>query len=354
MLKSIDWNKARPKILDQLKLPHKVAYLISKNYKDTAEAIRSMKIRGAPALAVAAAFAMAQQALASKAKKHDGFLEDLEKAGDFLKATRPTAVNLAWGVERMLRAFEKNKDHKIPELKSDLVAEALEIAREDAELCTAIGKHGAELIRDGDKVLTHCNTGALATAGIGTALGVITTAFGAGKKISVWVDETRPYLQGARLTAFELGQAGLPHTLVTDNSAALLMSKGLVNSVIVGADRITAQGDVANKIGTYGVAILAKEHGIPFYVAAPLSTFDLKLEKGVEIPIEERPAGEVLMVNGKPIAPKGTKAAHYGFDVTPHKYISGIVTEAGILRAPYREKIARAVKEFRTSASFSR
>jgi methylthioribose-1-phosphate isomerase len=213
-----------------------------------------MKLRGAPAIGVAAAFGMAQAALASKAQDADGLQKDLEKAGDFLRLTRPTAVNLAWAVARMLKCAHNNRTSRAARLKEVLVAEALEIAREDAALCAAIGRHGAELVRDGDRVLTHCNTGALATAGIGTALGIISTAHAQGKKISVWVDETRPYLQGARLTAYELAAAKIPHTLVTDNSAALLMSKKMVDMVVVGADRITALGDVANKIGTYGLA----------------------------------------------------------------------------------------------------
>jgi methylthioribose-1-phosphate isomerase len=343
MLKSIEWNKGKPKILDQLQLPHKTVYLLSANYKATAEAIRSMKIRGAPAIGVAAAFGMAQAALASKAKDADALTKDLQSAGAFLKATRPTAVNLAWGVDHMLHAAHQNRTSKVGRLKQVLVDEAQGVARQDAEICAAMSKAGAELFRDGDRVLTHCNTGALATSGMGTALGAVKQAFLDGKKISVWVDETRPYLQGARLTAFELADAGIPHTLVTDNSAALLMSKKLVDLVIVGADRITAQGDVANKIGTYGLAILAKEHAVPFYVVAPLSSVDLSLQKGEDIPIEERSAEEVLLINGKPIAPKGTKAAHYGFDVTPNKYVSAIITEAGVLRGPYTLSLKKAV-----------
>jgi methylthioribose-1-phosphate isomerase len=349
MLKSIEWNKGQPKILDQLLLPSKTLYVASKNYKDTAEAIRSMKIRGAPAIGVAAAFAMAQAALKSKAKNVEALLKDLNEAGNFLKATRPTAVNLAWGVDRMIATLHKHRTSKMPRLKEMLVQEAQEIAREDEERCAAIGRFGAELVRDGDQVLTHCNTGALATAGIGTALGVVKQAFLDGKKLSVWVDETRPYLQGARLTSFELAEAKIPHTLVTDNSAALLMAMKMVDFVIVGADRITAQGDVANKIGTYGLAIIAKEHDVPFYVAAPLSTVDLKLQKGEDIPIEERSPNEVLFVNGKSIAPVGTKAAHYGFDVTPNRYINAIITEVGVLRAPYKVNLAQAMKEFSKS-----
>ncbi len=343
MLSSIEWNKGKPKILDQLLLPHKTAYVVSANYKETGEAIRSMKIRGAPAIGVAAAFAMAQAASASKAKSAAALERDLLKAAAFLKATRPTAVNLAWAVDHMLGVLKKMVYAKLPRIVQGLAEAALELKEEDARQCAAIGRAGAELIRDGDRVLTHCNTGALATAGIGTALGAITTAWDSGKKISVWVDETRPYLQGARLTAFELAHAKIPHSLITDSTAALLMSKKMVDLVIVGADRITARGDVANKIGTYGLAILAKEHGIPFYVAAPLSSVDFAMKDGSEIPIEERPAAEVLNVNGKPIAPAGTKALHYGFDVTPHRYISAIITESGVFRAPFENSMKSAI-----------
>jgi methylthioribose-1-phosphate isomerase len=344
MLSSIAWNKGKPKILDQLLLPHRAAYVISHDYRQTGEAILSMRIRGAPAIGVAAVFGMAQAALASKAASAQGLEKDLGKAGDFLKSTRPTAVNLAWGVDRMLLKFQKVRDYKLPKIKSLLVEEALEVQKEDARLCQAIADAGAALLRGGDKVLTHCNTGALATSGVGTALGVVKQAWLDGKKISVWVDETRPYLQGARLTAFELADAKIPHTLITDSTAAILMAKKQVDLVIVGADRITAQGDVANKIGTYALAILAKEHGIPFYVAAPLSTVDMELEKGEEIPIEERSSDEVLFIQGKPIAPKGTKALHYGFDVTPHRYISAIITELGLLRAPFKAALLSAMK----------
>lgn len=344
MLKSIEWNKGKPKILDQLLLPQERHFDVSENYRDTAEAIRSMKLRGAPAIGVAAAFGMAQAAMASKAKDVEGLQKDLKKAGDFLKATRPTAVNLAWAVDRMIEALHKNRTSKIGRMKEILVNEALEVEREDAERCDAIAKYGEEVIRDGDRILTHCNTGALATAGVGTALGVIKKAHASGKKIKVWVDETRPYFQGARLTTFELADAKIEHSLVTDNSAALLMSKKLVDLVIVGADRITSQGDVANKIGTYGLAIIAKEHKVPFYVAAPLSTIDLSLKRGEDIPIEERDGAEVLMVNGKSIAPKGTKAAHFAFDVTPGRLINAIITEKGILRSPFEFSLSKALE----------
>jgi methylthioribose-1-phosphate isomerase len=287
------------------------------------------------AIGVTAAYGMAQATLASKARSGEGLIKDLEKAGSYLKGTRPTAVNLAWAVDRMLGAARKHRDRKVATLKGLLLEEAVGIEAEDVRLCADMAAHGAALLRDGDMVLTHCNTGALATAGVGTALGCITTAAKQGKKLHVWVDETRPYLQGARLTAFELKEAKVPHTLITDNTAAALMAAGKVKVVIVGADRITAQGDVANKIGTYGLAVLAKHHGLPFYVAAPSSTVDLAMQEGKDIPIEERSADEVLFVQGKPIAPKGTKALHLGFDVTPHALISAIITEKGVARAPY-------------------
>jgi methylthioribose-1-phosphate isomerase len=336
MLKALQWSKGTLKLLDQLKLPHTVKWVACKDYKMTGEAIRSMQVRGAPAIGVSAAYGMAQAALASKARDNAGLIKDLKKAGAWLKATRPTAVNLAWAVDRMLDlAQHHQKDYKPASLRARLVEEAQAIELEDVELCDAIAMHGAELIRNGDNVLTHCNTGALATAGVGTALGCIKAAASQGKKIHVFADETRPYLQGARLTAFELKDAKIPHTLITDSTAAALMQAGKIKVVIVGADRITAQGDVANKIGTYGLAVLCKHHNIPFYVAAPSSTVDLSLREGKQIPIEERSADEVLFIQGKGIAPKGTQALHLGFDVTPHPLVSAIITEKGVARAPY-------------------
>ena len=335
MLKTLQWSKGTLKLLDQLKLPHAVKTVACHNVKETGEAIKRMQVRGAPAIGVTAGYGMAQAVLASKARTPDLLIKDLEKAGGYLKGTRPTAVNLAWAVDRMLAFARKHRDRKLPALKGLLVDEAVGIEQEDVRLCADMAAHGAALLRDGDMVLTHCNTGALATAGVGTALGCVTTAAKQGKKLHVWVDETRPYLQGARLTAFELKEAKIPHTLITDNTAAALMAAGKVKVVIVGADRITAQGDVANKIGTYGLAVLAKHHGLPFYVAAPSSTVDLAMQEGKDIPIEERSADEVLYVQGKLIAPKGTKALHLGFDVTPHALISAIITEKGVARAPY-------------------
>lgn len=335
MLKALQWSKGTLKLIDQLKLPHAVKTVACRTYKDTGEAIRSMQVRGAPAIGVCAAYAMAQAALASRARANEGLLADLRKAGDWLKATRPTAVNLAWAVDRMLDTAHRYRDLKPATLRQRLVEEAQAIEQEDVELCDAIALHGAELLRDGDQVLTHCNTGALATAGVGTALGCIKAAFGQKKRLHVYADETRPYLQGARLTAFELKQAKIPFTLITDSTAAALMQAGKVKVVMVGADRITASGDVANKIGTYGLAVLAKHHNIPFYVAAPSSTVDLSLKEGSQIPIEERPAAEVLSIQGKAIAPQGTPALHLGFDVTPHQLVSAIITEKGVARAPY-------------------
>jgi methylthioribose-1-phosphate isomerase len=343
MLKTLQWSKGTLKLLDQLKLPHVIKTVPCKTVKETGEAIKKMQVRGAPAIGVAAGYGMAQAVLASKARHSDALRADLAKAAAYLKSTRPTAVNLAWAVDRVIEVARANKELALPALKARLVAEAEAIEAEDIRLCAGMAAHGSALLRDGDQVLTHCNTGALATAGVGTALGCVINAAKQGKKLHVWVDETRPYLQGARLTALELREAKVPHTLITDSTAATLMAQGKVNVVIVGADRITAQGDVANKIGTYGLAVLAKHHGIPFYVAAPSSTVDLALQSGKDIPIEERSADEVLFVQGKLIAPKGTKALHLGFDVTPHHLISAIITEKGVARAPYDLTLAELV-----------
>jgi methylthioribose-1-phosphate isomerase len=336
MLKALQWSKGTLKIIDQLKLPHAERWVVCKTYRETGEAIRRMQVRGAPAIGVCAAYAMAQAALANRSRDSEGLIKDLRKAAEWLKATRPTAVNLAWAVDRMLDLAVKARDLRAPTLRKRLEEEAQAVEQEDIALCDAIALHGAELLRDGDKVLTHCNTGALATAGVGTALGCIKAAQKQGKKLHVYVDETRPYLQGARLTIYELMEAKIPSTLITDNTAAALMQAGKISVVMVGADRITAKGDVANKIGTYGLAVLAKYHNIPFYVAAPSSTVDLTLREGKEIPIEERSADEVLFVQGKSIAPPGTQALHLGFDVTPHGLVSAIITEKGVVRAPYQ------------------
>ncbi|MGH7442678.1 MAG: S-methyl-5-thioribose-1-phosphate isomerase, partial [bacterium] len=334
------WSKGTLQVLDQLRLPHSVKTVACRSFKDTGETIRTMRVRGAPAIGVAAAYGMAQATLASKARNAAGLIHDLEKAAVWLKATRPTAVNLAWAVDRVLAVARNGRERALPELKDLLVGEAQSIEQEDVRLCAALAGHGSALLRDKDRVLTHCNTGALATAGVGTALGCITTAARQGKKLRIWVDETRPYLQGARLTALELKEAKIPHTLITDSSAGALMAAGKVDVVIVGADRVTARGDVANKIGTYTLAVLAKHHALPFYVAAPSSTVDLSLSEGTSIPIEQRSPEEVLFVQGKSIAPKGTQALHLAFDVTPHALISAIITEKGVVRAPYDRNLA--------------
>jgi methylthioribose-1-phosphate isomerase len=343
VLKAIDWNGGHPRILDQQVLPHDIRYEVSTSYQQTADAIRSMRIRGAPAIGVAAAYGIAQAALASTATSADALLADVEGACALLGATRPTAVNLTWSIERMWQIMARGSDDGVRRIRDALVDEALALAADDEAVCAAIGQAGASLVRDGHRIFTHCNTGALATAGIGTALGVIRVAHAEGKRIGVWVGETRPYWQGARLTALELREAGIPHTVVTDGTAALLMARGEVDMVLVGADRITTAGDVANKIGTYALAIMAKEHGVPFYVAAPLSTVDQRLRCGADIEIEERSADEVLLVHGKPIAPVGTRAAHFAFDVTPHRYLRGIITEIGILTPPFVDSLASAM-----------
>ncbi len=322
-------------VLDQLRLPHVVRTVACRDPGQTAEAIRSMRVRGAPAIGVAAAYGMAQAALASRARSSTALLKDLERAAARLKAARPTAVNLAWAVDRVLEAARKGRERRLPALKALVEEEARAVEEEDVRLCAAIARNGAELLRSGDRVLTHCNTGALATAGVGTALGCVTEAVRAGKALHVWVDETRPYLQGARLTTLELKEARVPHTLITDSTAGALMAAGKVDVVLVGADRVTAKGDVANKIGTYSLAVLAKHHGIPFYVAAPASTVDLSLADGASIPIEERPPEEVLSLQGRALAPKGTRALHLAFDVTPHTLVSALITERGVVRAPY-------------------
>jgi methylthioribose-1-phosphate isomerase len=335
MLKPLLWKAGVLDVLDQLQLPHRAVFESCKNFKETGEAIRAMKVRGAPAIGVAAGYGMAQAALKSKAKDPERLVKDLEAAGAYLKSRRPTAVNLAWAVDRVLAKAHGWPEASVETLRDVVVVEAVAIEQEDVRLCDAIAEAGAALFKDGDNILTHCNTGALATAGVGTALGCITRAFAQGKGLHVWVDETRPYLQGARLTAFELKAAKISHTLITDNTAAALMAQGKVDRVIVGSDRVTSQGDVANKIGTYALAVLARHHKIPFYVATPGSTVDFTLRDGKDIPIEERSSDEVLFVQGKAIAPKGTKALHLGFDVTPHELISGIITEKGVARPPF-------------------
>jgi methylthioribose-1-phosphate isomerase len=319
-------------MIDQRRLPREQVFVTCRDYREVAEAIRNMTIRGAPAIGVAAAMGVAL-----------GVVEgaDFDQVCTTLAATRPTAVNLFWAIERM-RKLRTSLDGATAEaVTRRMVEEAQQIRLEDIAICEAIGRHGADLVPDGRTVLTHCNAGALATAGYGTALGVIRSAVAAGKKIDVLADETRPFLQGARLTAWELQHDGIPVKIITDNMAGYFMHAGRVGCVVVGADRIAANGDVANKIGTYSLGVLAKENGVPFYVAAPVSTLDLTLASGAEIPIEERPAAEVTHVFGVPVAPERIEVENPAFDVTPARYVTAIVTENGVARAPYEESLRR-------------
>lgn len=329
-------------LIDQSLLPLEVLYLKLRHEQEVAEAIRSLRVRGAPAIGVAAAFGIVLS-LVRLLKERTYEIDLIEaqlhvrSAGELLKNTRPTAVNLAWAVERMLKCLDENV-HTLSssqDLKQLLLNEALTIAQEDCDACLRMGELGASLIADGDTLLTHCNTGALATAGIGTALAPIYVAHHGGKKLHILVDETRPVLQGARLTAWELQREGVPLTLITDNMAGYFMQQGHVKAVFVGADRIAANGDVANKIGTYSVAVLAHVHNIPFYVVAPTSTIDLSLPSGEHIPVEQRKPEEVTTIKGIAIAPPGVSVANPAFDITPHQYVTAIITERGIIREPY-------------------
>lgn len=328
-------------MIDQRLLPAQEVYRTYTDFLDAAEAIREMVVRGAPAIGVAAAMGVALGALDIKTIDRKRFAEEFKKVCDVMASTRPTAVNLFWAVRRMKALVKKNSKLSIDELKEKLVEEAKTIYEEDIEINRQMGKHGSQFIKNGDVVLTHCNAGALATAGYGTALGVIRAAVEQGKRIKVFADETRPFLQGSRLTAWELMKDGIDVTLITDNMAGYMMKKGVIDLVIVGADRIAANGDTANKIGTYSVAVLAKEHKIPFYVAAPLSTIDMKLKHGDKIPIEERDTREVTHIKDIPIAPANVKVKNPAFDVTPGKYITAIITEKGIIRKPFEKGLKR-------------
>jgi methylthioribose-1-phosphate isomerase len=334
-MKVIEWLGDRVRILDQTRLPQEEVYLELSRYQDIASAIKQLKIRGAPAIGVAGAYGVALGALKIKAKSRDDFLERLRGISQTIATTRPTARNLFRAIDQMQKVAEAGGD--IEQIKAALVSEAIKIETEEAEATIKLSQLGAGLIDDGFTILTHCNTGALATAGYGTALGVIKKAWERSKKIKVFATETRPLLQGARITAWELNKAGIPFTLITDSMAGYFMSRGEVDCVIVGADRIAANGDTANKIGTYTLAVLAREHGIPFYVAAPTTTIDLTLASGAQIPIEHRSQEEVTHIQGVAIAPEGIEAANPAFDITPHKYITAIITENGIIREPYGE-----------------
>lgn len=344
MFKTIEWENNSVVMIDQRLLPNREVYRRYNDFLDVAEAIREMVVRGAPAIGVAAAMGVALGALQINAKERKIFIKEFEKICKIIAATRPTAVNLFWAIERMKRVVKENPKLSSRELKEKLVYEAKKIHHEDIEINKQIGRNGNRLIKNDSVILTHCNAGALATAGYGTALGVIRAAVEAGKKIKVFADETRPFLQGSRLTAWELMKDGIDTTLIADNMAGYMMKKGLIDAVVVGADRIAANGDTANKIGTYSVAILAKEHKIPFYVAAPISTIDINIENGEKIPIEERNAKEVTHIKNIPIAPSGIKIKNPAFDVTSNRLITAIITEKGIARKPFEKSIRRLVK----------
>ncbi len=333
---TVTWTPAGTvRLIDQTRLPTEEIYVECQTIEEVAEAIRTMRVRGAPAIGVTAAMGLALGAQTIRAGDFKEFFGALEGMGSLLTQTRPTAVNLTWGVRRLLNLVRKSRDLSLAEIKAALVTEARAMQEEDIRINHAMARHGQTLLPSPARVLTHCNAGGLATAGYGTAVGVIRAASEAGKRIMVWVDETRPLLQGARLTAWELQRAGIPVTLITDNMAGYFMGRGQVDVVVVGADRIARNGDVANKIGTYGVALLARAHGIPFYVAAPISTLDLSLADGSQIPIEERAPEEVTHVGGRQMAPAGIRVANPAFDVTPASFVDAIITERGIARVPY-------------------
>jgi len=341
MIQTLEWTEQGVRFIDQTKLPTEETYVTCKTYEQVADAIRTMVVRGAPAIGVAAAMGIGLGVQNSKAETVADLKRDLDKICDVIGKTRPTAVNLFWAIRRMQEKFERVRIRPIAQIKRDLVEEAKRMHAEDIAANQAMGRHGAALMPSEGGVLTHCNAGALATAGYGTALGVIRAAVEQGKKIHVYADETRPFLQGSRLTAWELMKDGIPTTVISDNMAGAMMKQGKIGAIVVGADRIAANGDVANKIGTYTVAVLAKENGIPFYVAAPISTVDLACPDGDRIPIEQRNPKEVTHIAGKQMTPDGVSIENPAFDVTPAKYVAAIITERGIAREPYRESLER-------------
>jgi methylthioribose-1-phosphate isomerase len=340
-IQTLAWRNHRLFLLDQTKLPLTEVYVPCSTYQQVAKAISKMVVRGAPAIGVAAAFGIVLGARQCGAQDPQAFLRQIEKVGQALLTTRPTAINLRWAIERLKAVARQNIGKGVRAVQMDLQEEALRILEEDIQVNRAIGRHGKILVKDGFSILTHCNAGALATAGYGTALGVIRAAYEAGKRIHVFIDETRPFLQGSRLTAWELQKERIPCTLIADNMAGALMAQGKIDLAIVGADRIAANGDVANKIGTYSVAVLCHVHRIPFYVAAPLSTVDLRTPSGKEIPIEHRREEEITTLGGKRLAPENIRVFNPAFDVTPHRYIQGIITEKGILRKPFRRNLPK-------------
>ena len=347
MLPTVEWKDEAVVMIDQRKLPTAEVYVTCRTAAEVAKAIKTMVIRGAPAIGVSAAMGLALGMRKSKATGTGKFAAEFQKTCELLASTRPTAVNLFWAIDRMKRCFAAAAQAglSVAEIKDRLRDEARCIHDEDVAACREMGRHGATLVPEVARILTHCNAGALATAGYGTALGVIRGAVEAGKKVSVFADETRPFLQGARLTAWELVHDGIETTVITDNMAGTFMRQGLIDLVVVGADRIAANGDVANKVGTYSVAVLAQAHGIPFYVAAPTSTIDLATADGAGIPIEERPAREVTHVGPTRLTPEQAQIRNPAFDVTPAKYVSAIITERGVWRAPYEASLKQAAAE---------
>ena len=349
MIKTLEWTPEGVRFIDQTRLPTEEVYVTCRSYQEVGKAIREMVVRGAPALGVAAAMGVALGIEQSAAKDVQALRADFEQIAKTIADTRPTAVNLFWGIARMREKFNSVAAQGVEKIKSVLVKEAQQMHLEDIAANKAMGRYGAALMPNSGGVLTHCNAGALATCGYGTALGVIRAAVESGKKIHVFADETRPFLQGARLTAWELVKDGIQTTVIADNMAGFMMKQGRIQAVVVGADRIAANGDVANKIGTYGVAVLAKEHDIPFFVAAPWSTVDMNTPTGDQIPIEQRSPREITHHGGKQMAPDGALVENPAFDVTPANYVSAIVTERGIARAPYLESL----KELATASAVS-
>ncbi len=339
MIQTLEWTEQGVRFIDQTKLPTEETYVVCKTHEQVADVIRTMVVRGAPAIGVAAAMGIALALKNSKAESTGDLKRDFDQACDLIGKTRPTAVNLFWAIRRMQEKFERLRIRPIDQIKNELIDESKRMHAEDIAANQAMGRHGATLMPNDGGVLTHCNAGALATAGYGTALGVIRAAVEQGKKIHVFADETRPFLQGSRLTAWELMKDGIPTTVISDNMAGAMMKQGKIGAIVVGADRVAANGDVANKIGTYTVAVLAKENNIPFYVAAPLSTIDFACPDGSRIPIEQRNAREVTHIAGKQMTPDGVSIENPAFDVTPAKYVTAIITECGIARAPYGESL---------------
>jgi len=343
MIQTLEWTDSGVRFIDQTKLPTEETYVNCTTYEQVADVIRDMIVRGAPAIGVSAAMGIALGVKNSKATTGGELKQDFDKICDVIGKTRPTAVNLFWAIRRMQEKFENLRARPIPQIKQALIDEARHMHAEDIAINQAMGRHGATLMPSSGGVLTHCNAGALATCGYGTALGVIRAAIEQGKKIHVYADETRPFLQGSRLTAWELNKDNIPTTVISDNMAGAMMRQGKICAIVVGADRIAANGDVANKIGTYGIAVLAKRHGIPFYVAGPTSSIDLDCASGKDIPIEQRDPKEVSHMFGRALAPKGIKVFNPAFDVTSQDLISAIITEKGVIHPPYQQNIRNHV-----------